>query len=51
MPSDGIIEMSASDQGVKTFSKGLRLNKPGNFTVNMSILNDTVSGSTTIIVN
>ena len=51
VPSDGIIEMSASDQGVKTFSKGLRLNKPGNFTVNMSILNDTVSGSTTIIVN
>lgn len=51
VPSDGYIDMTASDQGVKTFSKGVKLTKAGNFTVDMeSVTNGAISGSTTIIV-
>lgn len=52
LPSDGIYTFVASDQWVKTFSKGLVVKKSGTFTVKVSeIINDTISGQGTLVVN
>lgn len=51
VPNGGIGEFALTDQGVKTYSKGLRVSKPGNFVVLVSdFMNDNLSGSTTIVV-
>ncbi len=52
LPSDGIYTFVASDQWVKTFSKGLVVKKSGTFTIKVSeIINDTIRGETTLVVN
>lgn len=51
VPNGGIGEFALTDQGIKTYSKGLRVSKPGNFVVLVSdFMNDNLSGSTTIVV-
>lgn len=51
VPNGGIGEFALTDQGVKTYSKGLRVSKPGNFVVLVSdFMNDNLSGSTSIVV-
>lgn len=51
LPNDGFAEFTLANQGIVTYSKGLKLNKPGNFTVFVSSLQqDSISGATTIIV-
>lgn len=52
LPSDGIYTFVASDQWVKTFSKGLSVKKAGTFTIKASeIINEDVKGSATLVVN
>lgn len=47
----GIIDLTLADQGVKKYSKGLSIAKPGTFTIKVAhILEDAISGSTTAIV-
>lgn len=51
-PEDGRGEMKLTNQGVKTYSKGLQVKKAGNFTVKVSdLMLDSISGTTTIIVS
>lgn len=51
VPNGGIGEFALTDQGIKTYSKGLRVSKPGNFVVLVSdFMNDNLSGSTSIVV-
>ncbi|MBF0981497.1 hypothetical protein HXK74_02570 [Candidatus Gracilibacteria bacterium] len=48
----GILEMGLADQGVKKYTKGLLITKPGNFTVSVAdFTQDTISGSTTVMVS
>lgn len=48
----GIIDMSASDQGVKRLTKGLQISKAGNFVIAAEDLEDElISGSTTVMVS
>ncbi|MBP6911040.1 hypothetical protein KBC03_05660, partial [Patescibacteria group bacterium] len=51
MPSDGIYTFIASDQGIKTFSKGLVVKKTGTFVVKVSeIINEGIKGNGTLTV-
>lgn len=51
LPSDGIYTFIASDQGVKTFSKGLVVKKTGTFTVKVSeIINEAIKWNGTLTV-
>lgn len=51
VPNGGIGEFTLTDQGVKTYSKGLRVAKPGSFVVLVSnLLDDNLSGSASILV-
>ncbi len=52
VPNDGFSNFLASDQGVKKFSKGLLLRKPGTYQLKIvDFQNEEISGSTIIIVN
>lgn len=51
LPSDGIYTFVASDQGIKTFSKGLAVKKAGTFTIKVSeIINEAIKGQSTLVV-
>lgn len=51
VPSDGLYTFLPQDQGVKLFSKGLSIKKPGTFTIKISdIINDSIIGQKTVIV-
>lgn len=52
VPNDGFSNFVASDQGVKKFSKGLLLRKPGTYQLKIvDFQNEEIAGSTIIIVN
>lgn len=48
--SNGRGKFDLTDQGVKTFSKGLSILKPGTFTIEVENMSSSASGSTTVIV-
>ena len=51
VPGDGLYTFLAQDQGVKTFSKGLRIKKEWSFGIRVSdIANDKIEGEKTVIV-
>lgn len=51
LPADGIYTFLASDQGVKTFFKGLVVKKAGTYNVKVSeIINDEIKGNATLVV-
>lgn len=51
LPADGIYTFLASDQGVKTFFKGLVVKKAGTYNVKVSeIINDEIKGTATLVV-
>lgn len=51
IPSDGLYTYIASDLGVKTFSKGLMIKKPGTYKIVVSdVINENIKWEVTIIV-
>ncbi len=51
LPSDGIYTFLPSDQGVKTFSKGLVVKKAGTYSVKVSeIINESIKGESALVI-